>query len=123
MAKSVSPQLKTSEVFERTLKKFSIKGSDLSKAADVTSAVISDFKNGKANPSTEVVERLVEGMDNLAPGAWQFFYNELATARGGFSYTDAASQLDAVASYLRQIAKQQNITQIPGSSPASSQVA
>lgn len=103
MAKSVSSQLISSSAFDKTLKKFAIKGSDLGRASGVTTAVISDFRRGKANPSTAVVERLVESMEELQPGAWQFFYSELAAAKGAVSYSDLASQLDAIAKQLREI--------------------
>lgn len=103
MAKSSSLQLISSAAFDKTLKRFAIKGSDLGRTSGVTSAVISDFRKGKANPTTAVVEKLIEGMEELQPGAWQYFYSELAAAKGDVSYTDIASQLDAIADQLREI--------------------
>ncbi|MGB3495194.1 MAG: helix-turn-helix domain-containing protein [Elainellaceae cyanobacterium] len=100
MTKKISSQLISSQVFDSTLKAFGIKGTELSRASGVTGAVISDFRKGKANPSTAVVEKLVNAMEELHPGAWQFFYSELAAARGPL---DVAAQLDFIANQIRDI--------------------
>jgi len=99
MAKNVDPQLISPQAFDNTLKKFAIKGTELSRASGVTGAVISDFRKGKANPSTAVVESLVSAMEDLRPGAWQFFYSQLAVARGSL---DVPAQLDFIADELRK---------------------
>ena len=103
MTNIVRSQLISAEAFDKTLKKFAIKGAELSRASGVTAAVISEFRKGKANPSTAVVEKLIDAMEQLQPGSWQFFYTELAAAKGTANYTDIASQLDAIANQLRDI--------------------
>lgn len=73
------------EAFIRTKRYFGIKGSDLSRHTGIDQNRISEFINQKKDGSGEykrdlssaVLDRLVEGMDELETGAKLFYIQEL----------------------------------------------
>lgn len=57
------------ELFDRTLKTYKISAKELSKTTGVSESHISDFRKGKRSVTTEVLERLMNGMDSLSVGS------------------------------------------------------
>ena len=77
-------QISHREAFIRTKRYFGIKGSDLSRHTGIDQNRISEFinlkKDGsgyKRDLSSSVLDRLVEGMDELSEGAKLFYVQEL----------------------------------------------
>jgi transcriptional regulator with XRE-family HTH domain len=67
----VSP-LSTS--FDATIRFYRISAKELSKLTGVSENHISEFRRGKRDVSTTVLSKLLDGVDNLAPGSRQHFF-------------------------------------------------
>ena len=65
------------EAFKRTKSYYGITGSDLHRQTGVSQNHISEFINNKSKISTEVLDSLVDGMEELASGARLFYIQEL----------------------------------------------
>ena len=65
------------EAFKKTKSYYGITGSKLHKQTGVSQNHISEFINDKSKISTEVLDLLVDGMEELEPGAKQFYIQEL----------------------------------------------
>jgi plasmid maintenance system antidote protein VapI len=91
-----SPVSPLSESFDATIKRFRISASELSKLTGVSSNHISEFKNGKRDVSSAVLLRLLDGMDKLAPGAKQNFW-QLASGQTPQSVGKSLVQIIQVA--------------------------
>lgn len=59
--------------FDLTLKKFGITGKKLSEVTGFSMTHISQFRHGKTNPSCESLQRLLDGADEIKPGAKRYF--------------------------------------------------
>lgn len=57
------------QAFIDTKTYYGIKGNALSEASGVSAKHISEYSNRKRDVSSEVLDKLIEGMDNLEPGA------------------------------------------------------
>ena len=55
-----------------------ITGKDLSRETGITEANISGFFNGKVNTKVSTLDRLVEAMEKISPGARRDYAQELA---------------------------------------------
>lgn len=64
--------------FDQTLKQLGITGKKLSEVTGISTTHISEFRNGKANPSCEMLERMLNGADYIRPGAKRYFCQLLA---------------------------------------------
>ncbi len=64
--------------FDRTLKEFGITGKKLSEVTGLSTTHISEFRHGKTNPSCETLQRLLDGAEEISPGARFFFCQLLA---------------------------------------------
>jgi transcriptional regulator with XRE-family HTH domain len=64
--------------FDRMLKALGITGKKLAEVTGVSVTYISEFRNGKTNVSCEMLERLLNGADQIKPGAKQHFCELLA---------------------------------------------
>lgn len=60
--------------FDATIKRYRINARELSKLTGVSGNHISEFKNGKRDVSSAVLLRLLDGMNELSPGAKQYFW-------------------------------------------------
>jgi transcriptional regulator with XRE-family HTH domain len=69
-----SPISPLSSSFDATIKRYRINARELSKSTGVSGNHISEFKNGKRDVSSGVLLRLLDGMNELAPGAKQYFW-------------------------------------------------
>jgi transcriptional regulator with XRE-family HTH domain len=63
--------------FAETIQYYGIKARDLHEVSGVSQNHISEFKNGKGNISVNVMWKLVEGMEVLAPGSRAYFFTRL----------------------------------------------
>jgi predicted transcriptional regulator len=104
-------------IFDRTLRRHGITGKGLSQVTGYSQTHISEFRRGKTNPSCSTLQGLLDGMDELSPGAKRDFCMELAgtatpslvdapSSRNlsieGMSSTELAQLLMAVADKLQQ---------------------
>lgn len=65
------------EAFIRTQSRYSITGTALHKITGISQNHISEYINNKRDMRTESLDRLVQAMDKLEPGALQFYTDEL----------------------------------------------
>jgi transcriptional regulator with XRE-family HTH domain len=61
--------MKIHQCFDRVLKQYNITGKQLSEVSGVTQAAISDFRNGKKNPGTDTLDRLLAALKEISPQA------------------------------------------------------
>lgn len=66
------------DIFDKTLRIHGITGKRLSEVTGFSQTHISEFRKGKTNPSCSTLKSLLDGMDELAPGAKRYFCMELA---------------------------------------------
>lgn len=76
------------KIFDSTLKHYGISGKRLSDVTGISQGHISEFRNGKSNPPCDTLLRLLDGMDEITPGAKRYFCQHLASG--------SASSLEAV---------------------------
>lgn len=65
------------EAFIKTKRYFGISGSELHRVTGVSRNHISEFINRKRDITSDLLDRLVVGMDELEPGALQFYTDEI----------------------------------------------
>ena len=65
------------EAFTKTKKYFGISGKKLHQQTGVSANHISEFLNGKKTVSSDLLDRLVEGMEEIEPGAKQFYATQM----------------------------------------------
>ena len=65
------------EAFKKTKRYYGITGTKLHKQTGVSQNHISEFINGKSKISTEILDSLVNGMEELEPGSKLFYVQEL----------------------------------------------
>jgi predicted transcriptional regulator len=65
------------EAFIETKNYFGITGSDLHRVTGVSKSHLSEFINRKRDITTDLLDRLITGMEELEPGALQFYTDEL----------------------------------------------
>lgn len=64
-------------IFDQTLRHYRIKAVVLSERSGISDSSISAIRRGKPT-STDTLEKLLNTMDELAPGSRQYFYHQLA---------------------------------------------
>lgn len=72
--KTDSPVSPFSDPFSATIRRYRISASELSQLTGVSGKHISEFKNGKRDVSSSLLVRLLDGIDELKPGAKQYFW-------------------------------------------------
>lgn len=80
--------------FDLNLKLYGITGKKLSEVTGVSQNHISEFRRGKGSVSTEVLAKLVEGMEAIAPGAGENFWPGLVPSGGLQSARGFGEQLE-----------------------------
>ncbi|MBE9130008.1 MULTISPECIES: helix-turn-helix domain-containing protein [unclassified Coleofasciculus] len=65
-------------IFKEVWQKFKISGSDLARETGLSTGYISEIRTGKANPTLEVQQLLLEAMQKLKPGARRYYCELLA---------------------------------------------
>jgi hypothetical protein len=61
------------EIFRQTQDHFDIKNKDLAEAVGISAKHISYFRWGRGDMSVKLLWRLIQAMDEMAPGARQYF--------------------------------------------------
>lgn len=65
-------------IFDQTLKRYRIKATELSARAGVSNGLISEFRKGRKATTTDTLERILDAMEELAPGSKGHFYQQMA---------------------------------------------
>ncbi|MGK7916120.1 MAG: hypothetical protein AB4038_11360 [Prochloraceae cyanobacterium] len=84
------------EAFCKTKRYFGITGSALHRQTGVANNHISEFIRGKGKVSTDILDRLVQGMIELEPEALQFYVSELAGKKINHSVANPTALVDAM---------------------------
>ena len=94
-----------SQFFQQTMEQYKITGKKLSQVSGVSENHISDFRRSrnKKGVSTMILWKLMEGMEEIAPGSRQYFCNLMARVepkqyhvnQSSFSCGDIISVLEA----------------------------
>ena len=71
------PASPLSTCFDATVRFYRISAKQLSQLSGVSENHISEFRRGKRDISTTVLSKLVSGMDQLAPGSRQQFFQSI----------------------------------------------
>jgi len=69
---------KICNIFDQTLKRYRIRATALSERAGVSNGLISDFRRGRKATTTDTLEKILEAMEELAPGSRGYFYQQMA---------------------------------------------
>lgn len=56
------------------LKKYGVRGKQLAELTGISTSYISELRRGKANPSCDVLEKLLDAADQLQPGCKAYFH-------------------------------------------------
>jgi transcriptional regulator with XRE-family HTH domain len=91
------------QFFDKTLRRYGISGTQLAKVSGLSPSHISEFRNGKASPSCEVLVKLLDAVDRIAPGAKLYFCGLLAGSPMGATI-DEMSEVELVF-LLREVAE------------------
>jgi DNA-binding Xre family transcriptional regulator len=68
---------KICNIFDQTLRHFRIKAVELSERAGVSNSSISAIRKGRPT-TTDTLEKILDAMEELAPGSKGYFYHQLA---------------------------------------------
>ncbi|MGB6296548.1 MAG: helix-turn-helix transcriptional regulator [Rivularia sp. (in: cyanobacteria)] len=79
--------------FKQAQDKYGVQGKELAKLAGIGTTHLSDFRNGKKWVSQEVLVKLLEAMDELAPGSRIYFCQLLASEPISFEKQALAERL------------------------------
>ena len=70
--------MKIHEALHTTLEQYSISGQKVADEAGITASMVSQFRRGKKGMTNEVLDKLLAGMEKIAPGSRRYFCNLLA---------------------------------------------
>lgn len=77
--------------FDKTMKDHHISGKMLSEVTGISQTHVSQFRNGKTNPPCDTLMLLLDGLEQIEPGARQYFCQLLA----GKSFDTAIDAMDS----------------------------
>ncbi len=84
------------EAFIRTQSYYRITGMALHEITGISRNHISEYINNKRDMRTESLDRLVQAMDELEPGALQFYTDELRGRKSKVTVTNPKALVDAM---------------------------
>ena len=84
------------EAFIRTQSHYSITGTALHKMTGISQNHISEYINNKRDMRTESLDRLVQAMDELEPGAMQFYTDKLRGRKSKVTVTNPKALVDGM---------------------------
>lgn len=94
-----------SEALEKTIKFCGIRLGDLAEKASISRSYLTEIRTASANPTIDVIEKLLAAMEDKKPGCRRYFY---ATCAGDVPATpeEHVSQMDKMqaGAYMRAIA-------------------
>ncbi|MCL1475827.1 hypothetical protein [Argonema antarcticum] len=73
------------EAFNETLKRYRIGGRALAQAAAVSESLVSHFRHGKTGVTDQMLDKLLQGMQEIAPGSRKYFCSLIAGEPAGVS--------------------------------------
>jgi transcriptional regulator with XRE-family HTH domain len=82
------------QYFDQALKRHGITGKKLSDVTGISQAHISEFRHGKTNPACDTLMRLLDGADQIEPGAKHYFCQLLAGRPAGNSIENTIEMMD-----------------------------
>lgn len=82
------------QLFDETMKQYRITGKRLSEVTGVSPANISGFRNGKVNPPTDTLMRLLEGLATIEPESKVYFCQLLAGSSFAYRVPTGVSEMD-----------------------------
>lgn len=118
--KSYRNMLTQSESLEKTIKYCGMRSGDLAALAGISRSYLSEICKGRANPTVDVIEKLLSVMDERKAGCRQFFYLSCAGMPASpeehveeMSPSEAASYMRAIASkFISSSGKKQDTREI-----------
>lgn len=84
------------EAFIRTQSYYRITGTALHEITGISRNHISEYINNKRDMRTESLDRLVQAMEELEPGALQFYTDELRERKSKVTVTNPKALVDAM---------------------------
>lgn len=81
------------QAFLKTKTYYGIKGSKLCEISGVSAKHISEYSNCKRDVSSEILDKLIQGMENLEPGAKRY-YCQLLYGKRSFSPEEIVKSMD-----------------------------
>ena len=84
------------EAFIRTQSYYRITGKALHEITGISRNHISEFINNKRDMRTESLDRLVKAMDELEPGALQFYTDEMTGRKSKVTVANPKALVDAM---------------------------
>jgi transcriptional regulator with XRE-family HTH domain len=66
------------EALHTTLEEYNISGQMVANEAGISGSMVSQFRRGKKRMTDEVLDKLLTGMEKIAPGSKRYFCNLLA---------------------------------------------
>ena len=81
------------QAFVDTKTYYGIKGNALSRASEVSAKHISEYSTGKRDVSSAVLDKLIQGMENLEPGAKRY-YCQLLYGKKSLSPEEVVENMD-----------------------------
>lgn len=84
------------EAFIKTKRYFGITGSRLHEVTGISTSHISEFLNYRRDVTTSVFDRLISGMEELEPGALQFYTEEIRGKKFRFSNNSLNALIDSM---------------------------
>ena len=87
-------ELNHREAFIKTRTYFGVKGNKLHEITGVSANHISEYSRGKRDVSTAILDKLLEGMENLAPGSKRY-YCQLLYGKKSISPEEMVEHMDA----------------------------
>lgn len=66
------------EAFDQTLKRYRINGRAIAQVAEVSESLVSQFRHGKTGVTDEMLDKLLNAMQEIAPGSRKYFCSLVA---------------------------------------------
>jgi transcriptional regulator with XRE-family HTH domain len=101
------------EAFNQTLKRYRISGRALAQAAEVSESLVSQFRHGKTCVTDEMLDKLLQGIQVIAPGARKYFCSLIAGEPAGVSTVEKVIEAiseDEIPELLMAIARRWKAT-------------
>ncbi|MBD2180998.1 hypothetical protein [Aerosakkonema funiforme] len=102
------------EAFNETLKRYRIGGRALAQAAEVSESLVSQFRHGKTGVTDEMLDKLLQGMQQIAPGSRKYFCSLVAGEPAGVTTVEKiieAISEDEIPDLLMAIAQRWRATE------------
>ncbi|MBD3557392.1 hypothetical protein H6S82_00720 [Planktothrix sp. FACHB-1355] len=102
------------EAFNETLKRYRIGGRALAQAAEVSESLVSQFRHGKTGVTDQMLDKLLQAMQQIAPGSRKYFCSLVAGEPAGVTTVEKiieAISEDEIPDLLMAIAQRWRATE------------